>query len=47
MKSAFYFMLEALFVVKIFTFLSWLFVHVGKRLDRKAKVDFGNYDVTD
>ena len=29
-KNAFYFMLKALFVLKIFTFLSWLFGHVGK-----------------
>ena len=30
MKNAFYFILKALFVLKIFKFLSWLFVHVGK-----------------
>ena len=30
MKNAFYFMLKALFVLKIFKFLSRLFVHVGK-----------------
>ena len=28
MKNAFYFTLKALFVLKIFTFLSWLFGHV-------------------
>ena len=33
MKSAFYFILKALFVLKIFEFLSWLFVHVRLRLD--------------
>ena len=29
-KNAFYFILKALFVLKIFKFLSWLFGHVGK-----------------
>ena len=33
MKNAFYFILKALFVLKIFKFLSRLFGHVGKRLD--------------
>ena len=28
MKNAFYIILEALFILKIFTFLSWLFGHV-------------------
>ena len=32
MKNA-YFTLKALFVLKIFKFLSWLFGHVGKQLD--------------
>ena len=30
MKNAFYFILKALFVFKIFEFLSWLFGHVEK-----------------
>ena len=30
MKNAFYFILKALFVLKIFKFLSWLFGQVGK-----------------
>ena len=30
MKNAFYFILKALSVLKIFNFLSWLFGHVGK-----------------
>ena len=46
-KNAFYFMLKALFVLKIFTFLSWLFGYVGKWLDKKAVVNFKIYDVTD
>ena len=29
-KDAFYFILKALFVLKIFKFLTWLFVHVEK-----------------
>ena len=33
MKNAFYFTLKALFVLKIFKFLSWLFGHVAKQLD--------------
>ena len=30
MKNVFYFILKALFVLKIFRFLSWLFGHAGK-----------------
>ena len=47
MKNAFYFMLEPLFVFRIYTFLSWLFDNVGEWLDTKAKVDFKIYDATD
>ena len=47
MKNAFYFMLKALFVLEIFTFLSWLFGYVEKRLDKKAMVNFKIYDVKD
>ena len=32
-KNTFYFTLKALFILKIFKFLSRLFVHVEKRLD--------------
>ena len=35
MRNAFYFMLKALFVLKIFTILSWRFGYVEKRLDKK------------
>ena len=45
-KNAFYFTSKALFVLKIFKFLSWLFGHVSKRLDKKDKVNFKIYDVT-
>ena len=47
MENTFYFMLKTYFILKIFTFLSWLFGHVGKRLDKKPKVNFKIYDVTD
>ena len=40
-------MLKALFFLKLFRFLSWLFGHVGKKLDKKTKVKFKIYDVTD
>ena len=33
MKNAFYFTLKAIFVLKVFEFLSWLFAHVEKVLD--------------
>ena len=46
LKNAFYFMLWVIFVLKIFTFLLWLFRHVGKRFDQKTEVDFKIYDVT-
>ena len=48
MKNAFCFTLKAIFVLKIFTFLSCLFGYVEKRLDNnKAMVNFKIYDVTD
>ena len=45
MKNPLYLTLTALFVLEIFKFLLWLFVHVGKRLDKKAKVNFKIYDI--
>ena len=45
MKNAFYFILKALFVLKIFKPLSWVLGHVEKWLDQKVKVNFGIYDV--
>ena len=47
MKNAFHFILKAIFVVKIITILFWLFDHVVKRLDEKARVNLKIYDVTD
>ena len=41
MKNAFYFILKALFVLKIFKFLSRLFGHV-----KKDKVNFKIHNVT-
>ena len=45
MKNAFYFTSKALFVLKIFKFLSWAFCHVSKRLNQQDKVNFKFYDV--
>ena len=45
-KNAFYFRLKIIFVLEIFKLLSWLFGFVEKRLDKKAKVKFKIYDVT-
>ena len=47
MKNDFSLMLKALFVLEIFTFLSWLFWLCKKRLDKKARVNFKIYVVTD
>ena len=47
MKNAFYFTSKALFFLKIFKILSWLFGHVTKQLDLKDKVNFKIDDVTD
>ena len=47
MKNSFYFMLKALFVLKIPKSLPWYFGYVKKWLDNKAKVNFEIYDVAD
>ena len=46
MKNASYFLSKALFNLKIFKFLFWLFDHVAKRLNKKDRVNFKFYDVT-
>ena len=46
MKNALDFTSKALFVLNIFKFLSRLFGHVAKGLDKKDKVNFKFYDVT-
>ena len=45
-KNSFYFASKAVFVLKIFKFLSWLFGHVAKWLDKKENVNFKLYGVT-
>ena len=44
-KKAFYFTLRALFVLKIFKFLSWIFGHIEKRIDKTDKVNFKTGDI--
>ena len=48
MKNAFWLILKALFVLKIFRFLSWLFGHVEKSdwLIKKIRLNFKIHDVT-
>ena len=46
MKIDFYFTLKALFVLKIFKFLSLLFGHVEKWLDWKDQINMKFYVVT-
>ena len=45
-KNIFYFTLKALLILKIFNFLSSIFVNAEKRLDSKDKVNFKVYDIT-
>ena len=37
---------KAPFFIKIFKFLSWVFGHEAKRLDKKDRVNLKPYDVT-
>ena len=46
MKNAFYFILKALFILKIFKYLSRLFDPVGKTAWLKSKFNFTIRDVT-
>ena len=46
MKNAFYFIFKAFFVLKIITFCFDFFGHVGKRLGKKATVNWKIYDDT-
>ena len=46
MENAVYFTSKALFVLKMFKFLSWLFGQAAKRLDKKDKINFKFCDVT-
>ena len=47
MKKNAYFMLKALFFLKILTFLSQVFGYLEKQVHKKAMVDFKTYDATD
>ena len=47
MKNASYSMLKALFSIKVIKFLYWIFGHREKPLDKKAKINFKIYNVTD
>ena len=46
-KKSFLFHVKSFFVIKIFKFLSWPFYNAGKRLVKKAKVNFKIYDIAD
>ena len=46
MNNAFYFISKDIFVLEIFKFCPDLFVHAGRRLDKKGGVNFKIYDVT-
>ena len=46
MKNAFYFVLKAFFVLKIFKLLSWLFGYVGKTAWLEDKINFKIHEVT-
>ena len=45
-EKCFYFTLKASFFVEVIRFFFLLSDHVGKQLDKKAKVNFNIYDVT-
>ena len=45
-KNAFSFILKALLILRIFKFLSYFFGHVGKWLNKRAKVNLKVNDLT-
>ena len=47
MRNTFYFMLKALYVLEIFSLLSQRFGYVENQFDKKVKVNFEIYDVTE
>ena len=47
MEKFFFFFFMAFLALRIFKFLPWLFCYVEKGLDKKTKVNFKIYDVTD
>ena len=44
-KNAFYFILEVLFVLEIFTFLFGVFDYVERRLDEKAEINYSSTNI--
>ena len=46
MKNTFYSILKALFVLKIFKFLSWLFGHIEKTASLEGKINLKIHYVT-
>ena len=46
-KNAYFFLLKALFILEMFTFLYSPFGYAEKRLDKKPMANFEIYDVTD
>ena len=46
MRNGFYFILKALFILKMFKFLFWLFGYIQKTIWLKKQVNFKIYDVT-
>ena len=46
MKNAFHFNLKVISTLKIFKSCADFFGHVGRRLDKRAKVSFKIYDIT-
>ena len=46
MKNVFHFFLKALFVIRVFNFLSWRFGYAENRRDWRDTVNFKIYDVT-
>ena len=47
MNNAFYLILKALFVLEIFTFSFRVFGYIEKHYDKKAMINFKNYNITD
>ena len=47
MKNAFYLILKTLFFVRYLNFRPDFFGHVGKRLNKKVKINFKIFDFTD
>ena len=45
LNNSLYFILKALVVLKIFNFCLDFFIHVGKQLNKKDKVNFKIYDI--